>query len=56
MERKRHIGNDIVNIVFIDSDDDNEDLEFSPSYIKSQFTRILLKFLLKGQSVLYVRA
>lgn len=42
VERKRHIGNDIVNIVFIDTDD-NEDFEFSPSCIKSQFTRILFK-------------
>lgn len=44
VERKRHIGNDIVNIVFIDSED-NEDLDFSPSFIKSQFTRILFKHL-----------
>lgn len=38
VERKRHIGNDIVNIVFIDEGDLSE---FSPSCIKSQFTRIL---------------
>lgn len=39
VERKRHIGNDIVNIVFIDEGDLSE---FGPSCIKSQFTRILL--------------
>ncbi|XP_037029821.1 GTPase-activating Rap/Ran-GAP domain-like protein 3 isoform X2 [Bradysia coprophila] len=39
VERKRHIGNDIVNIVFIDTDD-SEDLDFSPSCIKSQFTHV----------------
>lgn len=37
VERKRHIGNDIVNIIFIDGDS----CEFSPNCIKSQFTRIL---------------
>jgi hypothetical protein len=40
VERKRHIGNDIVNIVFIDGDPEN--CEFIPNNIKSQFTRILL--------------
>lgn len=37
VERKRHIGNDIVNIIFIDGDS----CDFSPNCIKSQFTRIL---------------
>lgn len=37
VERKRHIGNDIVNIIFIDGDS----CDFTPNWIKSQFTRIL---------------
>ena len=38
LERKRHIGNDIVNIVFLDGS--VEDMAaFSPNCIKSQFTR-----------------
>lgn len=53
MERKRHIGNDIVNIVFIDSDD-SEDFEFSPSCIKSQFTRILFKFVCLVERTFYI--
>lgn len=40
LERKRHIGNDIVNIVFLDGS--AEDMaNFSPNCIKSQFTRKL---------------
>lgn len=42
VERKRHIGNDIVNIIFIDGDDS---CDFSPNCIKSQFTRILFKWI-----------
>ncbi|XP_067126420.1 GTPase-activating Rap/Ran-GAP domain-like protein 3 isoform X3 [Centruroides vittatus] len=39
VERKRHIGNDIVNIIFLDGN--NEDFSnFKPSMIKSQFTHI----------------
>lgn len=43
VERKRHIGNDIVNIVFIDLEDVTQEVQsfFNPTYIKSQFTRIL---------------
>ncbi|KAJ8969540.1 hypothetical protein NQ314_001692 [Rhamnusium bicolor] len=42
VERKRHIGNDIVNIVFIDADDpESAHSQFNPTCIKSQFTRIL---------------
>lgn len=45
VERKRHIGNDIVNIVFVDIDNDEQSemahAQFNPTYIKSQFTRIL---------------
>lgn len=37
VERKRHIGNDIVNIIFVDGDC----CDFTPNCIKSQFTRIL---------------
>lgn len=39
MERKRHIGNDIVNIIFMDEDSSGEETEFNPNNIKSQFTR-----------------
>ncbi|CAL4072455.1 unnamed protein product, partial [Meganyctiphanes norvegica] len=39
VERKRHIGNDIVNIVFLDGTPE-EMTAFSPSYIKSQFTHV----------------
>lgn len=39
VERKRHIGNDIVNIVFLDGNLDDM-AAFSPSFIKSQFTHI----------------
>jgi len=39
IEKKRHIGNDIVNIVFFD--DPAQVLKFDPTHIKSQFTRIL---------------
>ncbi|KAG5879764.1 hypothetical protein JTB14_028958 [Gonioctena quinquepunctata] len=44
VERKRHIGNDIVNIVFVEAQDDAEGAhsQFNPTCIKSQFTRILL--------------
>ncbi|CAG9823734.1 unnamed protein product [Phaedon cochleariae] len=48
VERKRHIGNDIVNIVFVEARDNSEadfDPEaahshFNPTCIKSQFTHI----------------
>lgn len=40
VERKRHIGNDIVNIVFIDCDDDKVPC-FRPAMMKTHFTRIL---------------
>jgi hypothetical protein len=40
VERKRHIGNDIVNIVFLDGGTTQMN-QFNPSFIKSQFTRIL---------------
>ncbi|KAF2361377.1 Rap GTPase activating protein domain [Trinorchestia longiramus] len=40
VERKRHIGNDIVNIVYMEGSAEDM-VSFSPSYIKSQFTRIL---------------
>ncbi|KAK5649770.1 hypothetical protein RI129_000799 [Pyrocoelia pectoralis] len=43
VERKRHIGNDIVNIVFLDIDDTlgtDVPLQFNPICIKSQFTHI----------------
>ncbi|ERL87527.1 hypothetical protein D910_04918 [Dendroctonus ponderosae] len=44
VERKRHIGNDIVNIVFIDMEEDDQNetahAQFNPTCIKSQFTHI----------------
>uniref|UniRef100_A0A0S7EHT6 GARL3 n=1 Tax=Poeciliopsis prolifica TaxID=188132 RepID=A0A0S7EHT6_9TELE len=39
VERKRHIGNDIVTIVFQEGDDTSS--SFKPSMIRSHFTRIL---------------
>ncbi|XP_022237896.1 GTPase-activating Rap/Ran-GAP domain-like protein 3 [Limulus polyphemus] len=39
VERKRHIGNDIVNIVFLDGNHQHH-FSFKPSMIKSQFTHI----------------
>lgn len=39
VERKRHIGNDIVTIVFQEGDDALS--SFKPSMIRSHFTRIL---------------
>ncbi|CAG2066462.1 unnamed protein product [Timema podura] len=44
VERKRHIGNDIVNIVFLDGGPTQMN-HFNPSFIKSQFTRILLNLM-----------
>lgn len=47
VERKRHIGNDIVNIVFVDLKDTAQEVQsfFNPTYIKSQFTRILCVYI-----------
>ncbi len=39
IERKRHIGNDIVTIVFQDVEDDKEP-DFTPSSARSQFQHI----------------
>ncbi|XP_034235197.1 GTPase-activating Rap/Ran-GAP domain-like protein 3 isoform X2 [Thrips palmi] len=39
VERKRHIGNDIVNIVFLDGGPSQMGT-FNPSFIKSQFTHV----------------
>ena len=45
MERKRHLGNDIAVIIYIESNDDEYPmgaaLSFDPSNIKSKFNRIL---------------
>lgn len=39
VERKRHIGNDIVNIIFVDGN--REDMaKFKPAFIKSQMTHV----------------
>ncbi|XP_049532559.1 GTPase-activating Rap/Ran-GAP domain-like protein 3 isoform X1 [Anopheles darlingi] len=40
VERKRHIGNDIVNIIFIDEGSEQETTEFIPNNVKSQFTHV----------------
>ena len=45
LERKRHIGNDIVVIIFVDHDDDPEDaitsaMHFDPTCMKSHFNHI----------------
>jgi hypothetical protein len=37
IERKRHLGNDIVNIIYLDGD-----MEFDPSIMKTQFTHIFI--------------
>ncbi|KAG8292577.1 GTPase-activating Rap/Ran-GAP domain-like protein 3 [Homalodisca vitripennis] len=39
VERKRHIGNDIVNIVYVDGGP-SQMSHFNPSFIKSQFTHV----------------
>jgi prepilin-type processing-associated H-X9-DG protein len=39
LDRKRHIGNDIVNIVFFDGSLEETSL-FQPQFIKSHFTHI----------------
>jgi len=39
VERKRHIGNDIVNIIFVDGDREAMS-KFRPVFIKSQFTHV----------------
>jgi len=39
VERKRHIGNDIVNIIFVDGDR-SDMARFKPVFIKSQFTHV----------------
>jgi hypothetical protein len=41
VERKRHIGNDIVNIIFYECDLCHIP-NFKPSMMKTRFTRILL--------------
>lgn len=41
LERKRHIGNDIVNIIY--ADDPSAVDTFNPNCIRSQFTRELRK-------------
>ena len=40
VERKRHIGNDIVNIIFMDEASVEETTHFQPQYIKTHFTHI----------------
>jgi Rap/ran-GAP len=37
IERKRHLGNDVINIIYLDGD-----IEFDPTTIKTQFTHIFI--------------
>ena len=39
VERKRHIGNDIAVIVFVDGDPDDK-ITFKPSSIRTKFTHV----------------
>ena len=39
VERKRHIGNDIINIIFVEGDR-SDMAKFKPVFIKSQFTHV----------------
>ena len=39
VERKRHIGNDIVNIIFMDGSPEDA-AKFQPQFVKSHFTHI----------------
>ena len=39
VERKRHIGNDIVNIVFMEGEPEDA-VKFQPKFVKSHFTHI----------------
>lgn len=57
LERKRHIGNDIVTIVFQDLDD-NEEPDFNPSSARSQFQHIfaLVTFNKKDNSYRYIKS
>ncbi|PVD22442.1 hypothetical protein C0Q70_18255 [Pomacea canaliculata] len=51
VERKRHIGNDIVNIVFFDGD--HKTLAFKPSMMKTRFTHIFLVVVYNKQTKSY---
>lgn len=46
MERKRHLGNDVVVIVFFEGDG-----EFDPSAVKSQFNHIWIVVAVDGSSI-----
>ncbi|OON24049.1 Rap/ran-GAP [Opisthorchis viverrini] len=41
IERKRHVGNDIVNIIFVDGIEPDAQPSWMPSMMKTHFTRIL---------------
>ena len=55
LERKRHIGNDIVTIVFQDLDE-NQEPDFTPSSARSQFQHIfaLVVYSKKDNSYKYI--
>jgi len=42
VERKRHLGNDVVLIVFIENDGTEPIVQFDPSNIKSQFNHVFI--------------
>lgn len=40
LERKRHIGNDVVNIIFVEGTDNQQLPSWRPCMMKTHFTRI----------------
>eukprot|EP00094_Tigriopus_californicus_P010862 TCALIF_10477-PA protein Name:"Similar to GARNL3 GTPase-activating Rap/Ran-GAP domain-like protein 3 (Gallus gallus)" AED:0.13 eAED:0.13 QI:0/0.55/0.5/0.9/1/1/10/449/994 len=52
IERKRHIGNDIVNVIFLDGTPE-EMIQFKPVFIKSNFTHIYVVVCFEKESESY---
>ena len=52
LERKRHLGNDVVMIIFRDS---NCTTPFDPTQVRSQFNRTLSSLGLKSCALMIVR-
>ncbi|KAJ3007131.1 signal-induced proliferation-associated 1-like protein 3 [Thoreauomyces humboldtii] len=42
IQRKRHIGNDIVSVVFLDGPQDHTKPRFDPKWVKSQFLHVFI--------------
>ncbi|VDP17331.1 unnamed protein product [Schistosoma margrebowiei] len=53
IERKRHIGNDIVNIIFVDGCPPGQQPSWTPSMMRTHFTRIL--FLHQNDDVIKIK-